>query len=186
MKSKKNNEVDKRQELERDLEEEYRRWEYLYEHGGSDPFHSAGVNLDLVRNHIIYDKKQMEELQYFPPIYNRELPPEVPNNYMARKEEILQNAVKTLKAILADSNYIYLRDNACRMSKDVVSEANLSTVLRYADNLRSAIDIYDYVTMRRFERLESRLEDFKRCREKIEQLMGKKDKIGQMTIFDFI
>lgn len=186
MKSNKDKEAAAKRRLERDLEEEYRGWEYLYEHGGSDPFHSDGVNLNLVRNHIIYDKKQMEELQYFPPIYNRELPPEVPNNYMARKEEIRQNAEKTLEAILADSNYIYLRDNICRMSKDVVSEAHASSVLGYVNNLRCAIDTYDYVTMRRFERTESRLEDFKRCREKIEQLMCKKDKIGQMNIFDFI
>ena len=36
-----------------ELENLYKRWDYLYEHGGSDPFWSDGTNLSLLRTHII-------------------------------------------------------------------------------------------------------------------------------------
>ncbi|MGF7145322.1 hypothetical protein HNQ56_003763 [Anaerotaenia torta] len=47
--------------LEEQLQERYDHWNYLYSHGGSDPFWSDGCNMLLVRNHIISIKRQMEE-----------------------------------------------------------------------------------------------------------------------------
>ena len=38
------------------------QWRYIKEHGCQDPFWTDGVNMNLVRNHIIYDKRQMEEI----------------------------------------------------------------------------------------------------------------------------
>lgn len=46
----------------KDCLERYQHWQKLYEDGGSDPFYTDGANLALVRNHIIYYKKQMEEV----------------------------------------------------------------------------------------------------------------------------
>ena len=74
-----------------ELEKAYAQWESLYLQGGSDPFYPDGVNLNLVRNHILYFKRQIEETQ---PLYKntelfrRELPPQVEDSYMARAEEI--------------------------------------------------------------------------------------------------
>ncbi len=44
-----------------ELENLYERWDNLYEHGGSDPFWSDGVNANLVRHQIIYCKRNIEE-----------------------------------------------------------------------------------------------------------------------------
>ena len=67
-----------------ELEKAYAQWESLYKQGGSDPFYADGVNLNLVRNHILYFKRQIEETQ---PLYKntelfqRELPPQVEDGY---------------------------------------------------------------------------------------------------------
>ena len=61
-----------------ELKKAYAQWESLYKQGGSDPFYPDGVNLNLVRNHILYFKRQIEETQPLyknTEVYRRELPP---------------------------------------------------------------------------------------------------------------
>ena len=41
-----------------ELENLYRRWDYLYEHGGSDPSWGGGTNLSFLRTHIIKCKRK--------------------------------------------------------------------------------------------------------------------------------
>lgn len=56
-----------------ELEKAYAHWQDLYEHGGSDPTWPDGVNLNLVRNHIINYKRQIEET--YPPLHGRQIVP---------------------------------------------------------------------------------------------------------------
>lgn len=80
-----------RKELEQDIERELARWKTLYTEGGSDPFWADGVNLNLVRNHILYAKKKCEEElpeSEYPELYYADIPPKVDNNYMAKSEKI--------------------------------------------------------------------------------------------------
>ena len=56
---------------EEELKKDYERWSRLFCQGGQDPFWTDGNNLQIVRNHIIYDKirlekegKSFEELEY--------------------------------------------------------------------------------------------------------------------------
>lgn len=82
-----------------ELEKAYAQWESLYKQGGSDPFYPDGVNLNLVRNHILYFKRQIEETQPLymnSEAYQRELPPQVEDGYMARAEEIRAHAKASL------------------------------------------------------------------------------------------
>ncbi len=76
------------QELCKDIRREIERWINLNEHGGQDPFYADGTNMNLTRNHIIYDKRQIMELcaehgislpeeMYLP------IPPKVDEYYMA-------------------------------------------------------------------------------------------------------
>lgn len=48
---------------EQEIERERNWWNTLKEHGGSDPFWPDGVNMNLVRNHIIYYLRQLQELR---------------------------------------------------------------------------------------------------------------------------
>lgn len=71
-----------------DITREIAHWKDLNENGGSDPAWSDGVNMNLTRNHIIYDKRQITELcgKYgipFPDEMYLPAPPEVDNYYMA-------------------------------------------------------------------------------------------------------
>ena len=67
-----------------ELENSFARWEELFKNGGSDPFWTDGMNLNLVRNHIIYYKEQLAKqentLLGLPEIYYRETPTEIDCN----------------------------------------------------------------------------------------------------------
>lgn len=75
-----------------DIIREIGHWEYINAHGCNDPFWSDGVNMNLTRNHIIHDKRQITEIctenslplpeeMYLP------TPPEVDNYYMANLKQ---------------------------------------------------------------------------------------------------
>ena len=66
---------------------------------------SDGVNLNLVRNHILYFKRQIEETQPLyknTEVYRRELPPQVEDSYMAQAEEIRAHAKDALEMCIRD------------------------------------------------------------------------------------
>jgi hypothetical protein len=86
-------------------------WQALYTHGGQDPFHEDGVNMNLVRNHILYYRRQIEESfppEEYPIAYKQPVPEEVENSYMARKDEIMANAKQSLAAYEADESYKFI------------------------------------------------------------------------------
>lgn len=84
-------------ELQRDID----RWNDIKANGCNDPFWTDGVNLNLKRNHIIYDLRQLAELQDGPVqlsfftamgvtdcdthvMSDKRIPPEVPNDFMVK------------------------------------------------------------------------------------------------------
>ena len=74
--------------LTADLEREITHWKHLYEDGGSDPSWPDGTNLNLTRNHVIYDKREIRKLcteNYLslPETYFLPTPPQVSDSYMA-------------------------------------------------------------------------------------------------------
>ena len=65
------------EELVRELERDYARWEQVYMAGSKDPFWPDGVNANLCRTHILCGKKRIRELYpdaEMPEIYYRPLP----------------------------------------------------------------------------------------------------------------
>ena len=78
-----------------EVDREFRRWNLLADGGCQDPGWPDGVNMNLVRNHIIYrygllDERGLVEVQLslFPGEEvardRRPIPPEVPDRYMVR------------------------------------------------------------------------------------------------------
>ena len=155
-------------------EKAYAQWESLYKQGGSDPFYPDGVNLNLVRNHILYFKRQIEETQ---PLYKntelfqRELPPQVEDGYMARAEEIRVHAKDTLAAYHADPYYQYLLHHREELDDAGLKKTSIRAVLNYAHSLETAIQEDDLVTMRRHERAEHYLDSFRACAEKVRDVL---------------
>ena len=154
-----------------ELESDYERRDELFTQGGSDPFWSDGVGLNLVRNHIMYDKQKLAEqentLLGLPEVYYREIPPEVDNNYMARPDEIRQNARKAMEIIDADENLKFLREQSASLSEKQLKQWCIPAIINYAENLRRAIAADDLITMRRYEHPDGYLESFESAAVKI-------------------
>lgn len=157
-----------------ELEKAYAQWQRLYENGGSDPFWPDGVNLNLVRNHIIYYKGQIKEtcpLYMADEIYLRDLPPEVDQNYMANTDKIREQARRSLQAYLADPNYQYLLRHQDSLSSKQSKELCVGAILGYVSGLQDAISRDKLTDMRRHREPERYLESFRDCAEKMRQAL---------------
>ena len=189
-------------DYEQELIRAYERWEHLYQHGGSDPNWSDGCNLNLVRNHILFYRRRLEEENRFPDVYYREVPPEVDNGYMARAGEILANAAKALNIYKSNEDYQYLLHNGEKLNKkqadDVCYEnvvGRVSWLEKYMERIETASgreysDIL--VWLRLHEKPERCLESFSRCREKLEAILAScqsslwnftEERSGQLRLF---
>lgn len=115
--------VDTLEKLAADLEREFKAWNTYYNYGGSDPFHEDGVNLSLIRNHIIYYKKMIEEeinnknnqLSFeeksFPDIYYKETPPEIDYKYMAVPNKILDAGIIFVQKLECHPTYQFVLEH---------------------------------------------------------------------------
>ena len=153
------------------LENEYARWDEMFTKGGSDPSWADGVNLNLVKNHILYYKaqlaKQENSLFGLSDVYYRETPPEVDPNYMARPDEIRENARKAMEIIDADENLKFVREQFPSLSEQQRKQYCLPAIINYAENLRRAIAADDLIIMRRYAHPEHYLESFESAAIKI-------------------
>ena len=147
-----------------ELEKAYAQWDEVFTKGGSDPFWTDGVNLELTRNHILYYKEQLAKQENsligLPDAYYRETPPKVDPNYMARPDEIRENARKAMEIIDADENLKFVREQASSLSEAQLKQFCIATIINYAENLRRAIAEDDLIIMRRYEHPDSYLESF--------------------------
>lgn len=181
-----------------ELRQEYERWNQLFLQGGQDPFWADGVNLNLVRNHIISCRTALEqEGGAMPEEYGWPLPPEVSPDYMARGKEIWYRGIESYQKYIADENYQYLKEMSETLPPKVKKESSLESVLGYVQAVRTALEDGDYVTLRRHEHPERYLESFAECRERIGKLVAveqermeeqkipetEKTEDGQMNLF---
>lgn len=182
--SKRNRETDYAAELEK----EYVQWDEVFTNGGSDPFWTDGVGLELIRNHILYYKQQLEKqgnsLFGLPDIYYRATPPEVDPNYMARPDEIRENARKAMEIIDANKNLKFVREQAPSLSETQYKQFCIAVVINYAENLRRAIAEDNLVIMRRYERPDSYLESFESAAERIRNPESTRRINDNLTICD--
>ena len=168
-----------------ELKQEYERWDTLFKYGGSDPFWTDGVSLNILRNHIIYYKKQLSEqensLLGLPEIYYRETPPEIDCYFMARPDEIRENARKAMDIIDADENLKFIREQQSTLSEQQIKEWHILAVINYAENLRRAIREDDLVIMRRYENPERFLESFSAAARQIKDPESRQKINGNLT-----
>lgn len=186
----------KEMDYEAELIREYEHWEYLKEYGGSDPLYDDATNMNLTRNHIIYAKKQLEDLygrdrSKYPEVYFRELPPVTENGYMAGAAEIRDWAVEVLDTYLSDANFRFLLCSRDMLGKKEAEKISIDNVLGYAGGLARALKEDDLVTMRRHTKSpDGYRESFAQCAERVKQILSEKRKEpsgqiqnGQMTLF---
>ena len=73
-------------QLQTDYLNEREHWEDVHEFGCNDPGWPDGANLNLIRNHCIYYKRQMDGIckeNHLPMLELLPLPDEVDDNFMA-------------------------------------------------------------------------------------------------------
>lgn len=177
------------EELGKNIRDSFTRWNYIYQNGAGDPLWEDGVNLELVRNHIIYYKRRCEEEllpEQYPPEYRMELPPVVDRLYMARADEIKEHAAHSLEVYIGDVNYQYLKDNLHRLTEKQKDETRVLNILRYVTGLKDSINGYRLVEMRRHENPELYQESFRECRERMEAILGAEKVLpqGQLSLSD--
>lgn len=83
-----------------ELIQSVKHWKDINENGCSDPFWSDGDNMNLVRNYILFHKKNISDICSengfsFPEEYYIPIPPEVPRGYMANLKQ--QRRVERLR-----------------------------------------------------------------------------------------
>ena len=171
-----------------ELENSFARWEELFTKGGSDPFWTDGVDLNLVRGHIIYYKQQLEKQENslfgLPDIYYRETPSEVDYNYMTRPDEIRENAQNAMETINADENLHFIREQYPTLSEQQIKQWHITAVINYADNLRRAIHEDDLVIMRRYKDPTRFLESFEAAAKQIQMPESCQKINGSLTACD--
>ena len=153
-------------QLTNDLTKAFARWDHLFSHGGQDPFWPDGVNLNLVRNHILHYKRSIAEIVEadqdepsffgvtYPDIYYRATPDEVPRDYMAKADEIRKRAQEQLALYEQDPNFCYILENHSKVfpkgETRATKEAGLSIWNTCGlSKYRQAFESGDLVSMRR-------------------------------------
>lgn len=173
-----------KQDLLKELSISFTRWDTLYSEGGFDPFCSDGANLNLVRNHIIYYKRMIEETK--PELmrsdtYKRQTPKEVSNDYMAKADELRENAKKTHNTLKSDENYLFLYLHLNELSDSEAKDTSIHSVLGYLKALEIGLDKDDLVLMRRYNTPERYISSFAECRERVEKILNTSNR--QMCLF---
>lgn len=164
------------------------RWNLLKTQGGSDPFWEDGMNMNLVRNQVVFCREEVKKICDrndipLPEEYWVSVPPKVPDYYMAKPKEIEKNARRALERYEADKNYQWLK--TCNISTNTKKAVGYQNVMSVVDHLKEAIKKNDLVAMRRYSDSRYDLERFVLCRRKIEEALAEEDE-GQMELFDFI
>ena len=154
------------------LQDSFDRWDHLNEYGGQDPFWADGMNMSIVRSHIMYYKSQMEDKfgsGEYPDIYYRDTPPEVSSDYMANPERIRTDAAAALQVIESDENLKYIRENIGGLTDKHRQALCVGAVLGYVQNLKHYIAEDDLVSMRRYRDPKWVLDSFQRLAIRLSQ-----------------
>ena len=158
--------------LTKSLQDGFDRWDHLNKYGGSDPSWADGVNMNLVRSHIMFYKSQMENKfgsGDYPDIYYRGTPPEVSPDFMADPEQIRADAAAALQIIESDENLKFIRENIGGLTDKQRQGLCVGAVLGYVQNLKHCIAEDDLVSMRRYQDPKWVLDSFQRLATKLSQ-----------------
>ena len=156
------------------MEDSYARWNQIKAEGSGDPFWEDGVNMNLVRNHIMSYRRQILELvgeDNLPDIFDREIPPEVPQNYVANADAIREAAKKTLEIYQANETYQWCKEQAKRIPEKILKKTSIPNILGYVTGLESAIENDKLIDMRRHRNANQYLDSFDRCKSEIEKIL---------------
>lgn len=173
------------------LKEDYKRWFTIWKQGWSDPNYPDGTGLDGARSRIMRDKKELEKVGgEMPEEYHWLLPPEFPEDFMARAKELWYGGIRSYRRYLADEDYQYLCQVKDSLSREIVKCSSIENVIGYVQEVKYALEHKDFLTLRRHEEPERYLESFQQCRVRIGGMLLREkkeapveEKGGQLNLF---
>jgi len=118
----------------------------------------------------------------YPEIYYRETPAEVPNEYIAKADEIRAGARKALALYLEDENYTYLWEVKDSIPKKAAIQLGLKSILGCTSGLEYAILTDDLLSMRRHGNAAGHLASFASCAERVREILGPMEEIQGMAM----
>ena len=174
-----------------ELKADYQKWFTIWKQGWSDPNYPDGTGLNGARGRIMREKKELEKTDgELPEEYHWLLPPEVPEDFMARTKELWYGGIRSYLRYLADEDYQYLCQVKDSLSREIIKHSSIENVIGYVQGIKYALEHKDFLTLRRHENPERYLESFQQCRERIgEMLLREKkealadEKGGQLNLF---
>lgn len=137
--------MSRKEQLAETIRKSHEQWKRLWENGGMDPFWTDGVNLNLVRNHIIYDRRLCEEeLQEgdYPEEYYLPIPEKVHQDLMVKSDEIREKARAVMEGIRECPDYAIA-------AVAVKKSQKAACIISYTSGYNECILKDDLVAMRR-------------------------------------
>lgn len=178
----------KREDPVIELEKAHEHWLDIYENGCFDPSWSDGINLNLVRNHMLYYQKEIEEQyegQEKPAVYYKAIPDEVDVHYMANTDQILKNAENLFERLAQMQEVSDLLHAEEYLSDKEISQLNIRININRINALKEAIETQDYERMRSIShRPEEEIENVLNAHDR---LMNRQHEEGeQLSLFDMM
>lgn len=103
---------------------------------------------------------------------------------MARSDEILANAQKSVQLYKADDNYRFLLSQVNRLHPKDVKETCIRNVINYVKGLEQAIASGDLISMRWHENPDRYIESFLECTDKVKSLKPiENEQLSLFTMF---
>lgn len=108
--------------------------------------------MNLVRNHILYTKKRIEEEMennpdfVCPPEYHLKTPPEAPMDYMAKAGQIYEDALQILSELEQNEDYLFLKNNLHLADK---TTEQIFRPVRWINGFRLELNSKNLVSLRR-------------------------------------
>ena len=169
-----------------ELESEFQRWEFYMNGGGSDPSYTDGYNMNSIRRRIEWQQKAILDSCIdgnIPDICKRDIPSEMPGDFMAKADDIRYGARVALAAFHADKNYIWLKEHQNMITPKESNRICLENILWYADGLEKAIEKDDLLAMRIKCNFAHYLDSFSRCRREMEKIFAQRTTEPQLSLF---
>lgn len=150
---------------------EYMKYEEVREKGSYSPIWTDGQELNHIRDSIIYLKKKMESLEFYPEIYYKETPAQVPQRYMVNAEGIRKAAKETLQACKESEDYQFIFCNGAFLSEQQRGWICLDGIINDILRMERMIRIDNLVEMKKYSDSAKYLKGFKVCRSGLEELL---------------
>ncbi|MCI9092426.1 MAG: hypothetical protein HFF36_01375 [Coprobacillus sp.] len=175
-------------ELVEILEERFQHYEEVLENGCDDPLWADGLNLNLIRNHIIIAKRNIEEefsIDEYPDVYYKKTPEKINDDYMVKADEIREKAKEVLMMFRSYPHLHELESASYYLDKNQLVNTGIEGALCLIKNLDEAMKEDNLVGMRRLSKnLDHKMKDFEKAFENLCEINMEEER--QISLFEIM